>query len=773
MIGQTLNNRYRITALVGEGAMGEVYRATDLQIGQEVAVKVITQKLAFDAEMLERFKREGEALRHLRHSNIVAFVDMFPLGKQQAIVMEYVPGGSLHSLIQRGPLPVDQATRIALELSDALARAHHLNIIHRDLKPENVLMAEDGTPKLNDFGVARLLSETARLTGTGTQVGTPYYMSPEAWEGKKLDAQADIWSLGVVLFEMLSGQLPFTGETLVAVMNKVLTTTPPELRKLRADVPPALVKIIQRMLTRDKAKRYQSMREVALDLERAAKAEGRAGEEAGKRKEAEGPKVKAGGTRSWPVMAAAAIIAGVLVVGGLIIAGGVGLWMLNHAGAANRSTPTALAAAMAPTLTVLPSHTLAVPTNTPRPTLTPSQTPPPPTPAVKVQLEVFSWWATGGEAIGLQKLMDQFKASHPNVEVINAAVASGAGSDAKAALRTRMLGGDPPDAFQVHMGHELLDTWVATGYMEPLDDVYSQYSLDKAFPQGVLDIVSYDGHPWSVPVNIHRANVLWYNKTVFKNAGLAAAPVTWAEFFAAAEQLKAKGITPLAFGDNGIWESVHLFETILIGSLGADRYKGLWTGDTRWNDPKVTDALNTFKKVLAYVNSDHAALSWDQANQLVIDGQAAMTIMGDWCDSDYAAKGFTDYGWAPVPGTKGIYDALSDTFGLPKNSKHPELTKEFLGVLGSKQGQETFNISKGSICARTDCDYSQFDAYLQSSAADWKVDAIVPSLMHGAAAKESWVTSIMDAMATFVTDRSVVLTQAELAQACRDAGVCK
>ena len=271
MIDQTLNDRYHVTALIGEGAMGEVYRATDTQTGQEVAVKVITQKLAFDDDMLARFRREGEALRQLRHSNIVAFVDTFSVGKQQAIVMEYVPGGSLHSLIKQGPLPIDQAVRLTLELSDALSRAHLLNIIHRDLKPENVLLDLGGSPKLTDFGVARLVGETSHLTSTGTQLGTPYYMSPEAWEGKKLDEQADIWSLGVVLFEMLAGQLPFTGDTLVAVMNRVLTTAPPDLRNLRPDVPPALVKIIQRMLARDKAKRYSSMREVALDLERVRK----------------------------------------------------------------------------------------------------------------------------------------------------------------------------------------------------------------------------------------------------------------------------------------------------------------------------------------------------------------------------------------------------------------------------------------------------------------------------------------------------------------------
>jgi len=267
MIGQKLNNRYKISSRLGKGAMGTVYRATDTQTGQEVALKVISSELAIDPSMLERFKREGEALRQLKHPNIVGFIDAFEHEEHYVIVMEHVPGGSLHDLLREGPLPIERARRIALELCDALIRSHHLNIIHRDIKPENVLIAEDGTPKLADFGVARL-NEGTRMTRSGTQVGTPYYMAPESWEGKALDAQADIWSLGVLLFEMLTGQVPFGGDTGAAVMNKVLTTQPPDPKKLRVDVPLSLVKITRRMLTRDRNRRYPTMREVAVDLER-------------------------------------------------------------------------------------------------------------------------------------------------------------------------------------------------------------------------------------------------------------------------------------------------------------------------------------------------------------------------------------------------------------------------------------------------------------------------------------------------------------------------
>ena len=266
--GTVLNGRYTIDRRLGRGAMGEVYLATDLPTGQPVAIKVIVQNLALEPDLVERFRREGEALRQLRHPNIVGFVDMFQVEGQQCIVMEYVAGGSLHELIKQGPLPVDRVRQTALDLSDALIRAHRLGIIHRDLKPENVLLAPDGTPRLTDFGIARLLGNSGSLTATGMQVGTPYYMSPEAWEGKPLDAQADVWSFGVVLYQMLTGKVPFNGDTMVALMHQVLTAPLPDIRTVRPDVPPGMVAVVGRMLTRDRSVRYPTIRQVSADLER-------------------------------------------------------------------------------------------------------------------------------------------------------------------------------------------------------------------------------------------------------------------------------------------------------------------------------------------------------------------------------------------------------------------------------------------------------------------------------------------------------------------------
>ena len=388
------------------------------------------------------------------------------------------------------------------------------------------------------------------------------------------------------------------------------------------------------------------------------------------------------------------------------------------------------------------------------------------------ELEIFSWWTTGGEAAGLQALFDLYPDACPgDVEIVNATVAGGGGAQARQVLTTRMQGADPPGSFQVHMGHELIDTWVTSDYMEPLDDLFAEEGWNDIFPQGVLDIVSYEGHPYSVPVNIHRANVLWYNTAVFE-ANNIDPPESFDDFFAAADTLKAAGITPLALGDVEVFAATQLLETTLIGTLGADAYNGLWTGDTDWASSEVTGALDNLKKMLTYVNNDHSSLTWDQANQLVIDGDAAMTIMGDWLEGDNKAKDFTDYGWIPAPGTSGIYDALSDTFGMPKGAPNPDAVDCWLKLVGSKEGQEAFNPLKGSVCARTDCDASLFDEYLQSAAEDWQSDEIVPSLAHGAAASPGFLGDINDAVTAFVTDQDVGSFQSRLVDACVNAEVC-
>ncbi len=387
----------------------------------------------------------------------------------------------------------------------------------------------------------------------------------------------------------------------------------------------------------------------------------------------------------------------------------------------------------------------------------------------KGQIIVASWWTNGGEFAGLNQMFEQFKKTNPDVEIINAAVAGGAGTNFKGQLLSQMLGGVAPDTFQLHAGLEV-ETYDPGTLVVNVDDVYTKNNFAAVFPADLIALLKYKDHFWGVPVNIHRSNVLWYNKALFTKAGITAAPTTWDEFFAAADKLKAAGIAPVALGGKDGFEIQHTFEDILAGSMTADEYRGLWNGKTSWKSPKVTAALETLKKYISYANTDRDALTWAAATQLLIDGKAAMNIMGDWANGQFISASFTDYGWAAVPGTNGTFVALSDSFALPAKAPNVANAKLWLDLAGSKAAQEAFNKQKGSICARTDCDYASFNAYLQSAAKDWSANAIVPSVVHGAAAGPGLSKSFGDALILFAVSGDVAATQSALVAAATAAG---
>ncbi|MGA9289054.1 MAG: ABC transporter substrate-binding protein [Anaerobacillus sp.] len=373
-------------------------------------------------------------------------------------------------------------------------------------------------------------------------------------------------------------------------------------------------------------------------------------------------------------------------------------------------------------------------------------------------LDIFSWWTGAGEEDGLNALIDLFKEKYPDIKVENAAVAGGAGTNAKAVLASRMQGDDPPATFQVHGGSELNDGWVAAGKMETLNDLYDAEGWTDKFPEDLIDLVSKDGDIYSVPVNIHRGNVLWYNTKVFEENGVEP-PATFDEFFAAADKLKEAGVTPLALGDKEPWTATHLFETVLLGTLGADDYKKLFTGELSFSDPKVKEAAENYKKMLSYVNEDHSSRNWQDASQLVADGEAAMNVMGDWAKgyfvNDLNLKVKEDFGWITTPGTDGMFMVITDTFGLPKGVSNPDDVKKFLSVLGSVEGQDAFNPLKGSIPARVDADLSNYDEYGKETIDDFKNASLAPSLAHGSAAPEGFVTKVNQAINIFVTQQDV------------------
>ena len=372
-------------------------------------------------------------------------------------------------------------------------------------------------------------------------------------------------------------------------------------------------------------------------------------------------------------------------------------------------------------------------------------------------LEIFSWWTAGGEAEGLAAMIDVFEETYPGIEVINATVAGGAGTNAKAVLATRMQGGNPPDAFQVHAGHELIDTWVVSGFMEPVTFILEDNGWMDKFPQDVLDIISWEGEVYSIPVNVHRSNVMWLNPKIFADAGLEP-PVTMDDFFAVADALQAQGITPLALGDTNTWPATHLMESVLLAATGPDKYRDLWNGLVSWSDADVQEGLNNFARMMQYVNSDHAALTNMDAAGYVAEGNAAMNVMGDWVAGYYYSQNYelgTDWDWVPTPGTNGSFIMLSDSFGLAKNAPNRDNVIKWLSVCASIEGQDAFNPIKGSIPSRIDGDRSKYDAYLNAAMDDFASNAIVPSVAHGAAISEAWLTKFNDVMSVFTTDLDV------------------
>jgi serine/threonine-protein kinase len=268
--GETVNDKYEILETLGHGGMSDAYKARELDGGRLVVLKVPYLSLIGDPATYSRYQRELEIGKRLHHPNIQGLLDEGRLddGVAPYLVLEFVDGTLLREhLRQNAPLPVDEAIRIAVQLADALEYCHQHGVVHRDLKPENILMEADGTVKLVDFGIA-LLQGARRLTfrRLSTEVGTPDYMAPEQVEGERGDARTDIYALGIMLYEMLTGEVPYHGDSPLAVMSQRVTTDAPLLRQKRTDAPPALQAIVWRAVRRDPNERYASMSALREDL---------------------------------------------------------------------------------------------------------------------------------------------------------------------------------------------------------------------------------------------------------------------------------------------------------------------------------------------------------------------------------------------------------------------------------------------------------------------------------------------------------------------------
>ena len=267
VVGELIADRYELEELVGTGGMSSVYRANDRLLERDVALKVLHDRFTVDGDYVERFRREARAVAQLSHPNIVTVIDRGEQDGRQFIVFEYVDGENLKSLIEReGPLPEREAIELALQIARALGFAHEHGLIHRDVKPQNVLLNGDSGAKVTDFGIARSLDVQGGLTQTGTVMGTSDYIAPEQARGRQVDAQSDVYSLGAVLYELLTGEVPFPGDNFVAVAMRHINEPPPSVRERRPELSPRLDAAVRRAMAKDPRERFGSMAELCTEL---------------------------------------------------------------------------------------------------------------------------------------------------------------------------------------------------------------------------------------------------------------------------------------------------------------------------------------------------------------------------------------------------------------------------------------------------------------------------------------------------------------------------
>jgi glucose/mannose transport system substrate-binding protein len=390
--------------------------------------------------------------------------------------------------------------------------------------------------------------------------------------------------------------------------------------------------------------------------------------------------------------------------------------------------------------------------------------------AAKKQVEVFSWWTGPGEADGLKAMREIFEKQNPDLTFFDAAVAGGSGDKARALLSSKLQANQPPDTFQGHAGAEL-QGYIKGGKLEPLNSLYGELKLKDVFPQQLVDQITYEGNVYSVPVNIHRSNMLWFNPKILKDAGVSGAPKTIEEFITDLQAVKRTGKIPLSIGSE--WTDVHLLESVLLGSLGTDAYNGLWVKGADWSSAAVTKALNDYKTILSFAGPPQD--DWQPAAKQVVDGAAAFNIMGDWAygyfhnppDGGLGKTSKQDFDWAPSPGTDGTYLWLSDSFTLPKGAPNKAGALAWLKVAASKEGQDAFNPKKGSIPARKDADKTLYKDYLEWDLGQWANDKLAGSIQHGVVANDAWKAAITEAVGLFLQSKDAAKLQQALVEAAK------
>lgn len=350
------------------------------------------------------------------------------------------------------------------------------------------------------------------------------------------------------------------------------------------------------------------------------------------------------------------------------------------------------------------------------------------------KVEVFSWWTSGSESAALNAILNGLKKANPGIEIINAAVAGGAGTNAKQVLATRLAAGDTPETWQTHPGGELKG-YVDQASVLDLTSLYKSEGWNKVVPKGLVDSMTYGGKTYSVLTGIHRANAVWTNKAALRKAGVSlGASVTFADLEKAAKKLKAAGIAPLCLGDKDIWTAAQLLEEVLVGELGGATFDNLAAGKASWTDAKVVTAVNHFNTMMTWANEDHKALDWTGAVAALAKGTCAMNVMGDWAYGELIVKqkkkDNVDFGYTVI-GDPKTFVTVGDSFVIGAKSKNPAAGEAFAKAVMDPKVQIAFNKLKGSAPYRTDVSTATLGAYQRAAAKTLATGTLVASLVHG------------------------------------------
>ena len=365
-----------------------------------------------------------------------------------------------------------------------------------------------------------------------------------------------------------------------------------------------------------------------------------------------------------------------------------------------------------------------------------STTPAPAAAPATGELEIFSWWTSGSEHAALEKLFAATTSKNPDVKIVDAAIAGGAGTNAKQVLATRLSSGDTPATWQTHAGGALVD-FVTQGVTVDLTDLYAEQKWADVLPKPLLDSMTVDGKIMGVATGAHRGNLLFYNKAVLEKAGVTlGASTSWADLEAAAAKIKATAVAPLCLGDKDVWTDVTLLENIIIGDVGAAAWNGLLDGSVKWSDPKVAAAVEHFKTALTWAQEDHQSQDWTGAVAALAEGKCAFNSMGDWAYGELLVKqqkvDGKDFS-ATIIGDANTFATVTDVFVVGKGSKNEAAAVAWMKALMEPTAQVEFGKLKGASPVRTDVDLSSYGPIGQMNAKTLSTGTLVPSLVQDSA----------------------------------------